>query len=472
MTSSYYFRFLSYAPNRLDENYNSPKYEEIGSMLKKSRFRKIVELGNESSEDKLILRLTSGKTPSGIEYIEDGVPFIGASNVSNYQIDVKSAPKISLEEHNTRLSSSKVRNDDVVISMAGTVGHCALYEEDEECNCNQAIAILEIDPAKILPEYLVYYLNSQIGQLFFGKLQHESDQPNINLDEIKKIDIVLPDKDAQKNLIDKCRPINSKHLQKQKEADTLTKNLDTPFRKVLNSHASSYDQLFKSNYYSLFAKNINPRSDRFDFVGNHPIFDWIRRFRNNSAGTINLGSLIDEDTFGYGISKSALEIGAIGFLNVQHLNLQGSVVFEPKTFVSECSDDKKLKENDILIARTGHTLGKAAFITEDYSDFAFGSFCIRFSIISDDYLPEFIAYFINSIYGQAQIMILKTGSGKNNINKEQIADIRIPKINKTIQIEILKQYKKNLDTLSDLKHEDDDLVKEMNSLFTQTLFEI
>ena len=44
MTSSYYFRFLSYAPNRLDENYNSPKYEEIGSMLKKSRFKKIVEL--------------------------------------------------------------------------------------------------------------------------------------------------------------------------------------------------------------------------------------------------------------------------------------------------------------------------------------------------------------------------------------------------------------------------------------------
>ena len=72
----------------------------------------------------------------------------------------------------------------------------------------------------------------------------------------------------------------------------------------------------------------------------------------------------------------------------------------------------------------------------------FGSFCIRFTLNSEEYLPDFIVQYINSIYGQAQITMLETGSDKKNINQSYIADIRIPKIGIPEQRKILSNYKK------------------------------
>ncbi len=157
-------------------------------------------------------------------------------------------------------------------------------------------------------------------------------------------------------------------------------------------------------------------------------------------------------------------------MNVQHLSFEGRILFDPPTFLSECSDKKKLKENEILIARTGHTLGKAALITKEYDGFAFGSFCIRFALNSDEYFPDFIAQYINSIYGQAQIMMLKAGSGKNNINQDHIADIQIPIIDKNKQEQILENYKNSLKNLSVFEIDEQTLSEQLNEEIAKELF--
>lgn len=470
--STYYYIFLEAiageSNNRLDENYNSPKYKRIQELFTKSKAKTIIPIGN--THDTIILKnITSGKTPPDIKYIEDGVPFIGASNIQFSEIVLDTAPKISMEEHETRLKGSLIKKGNLVLSMAGTVGRCAVYMQEEDCNCNQAVAILDLETKTILPEYLMYYLNSEIGQLLFGKYQHESDQPNINLEEIKRILVIVPEIEAQQKIIEKCRVIHNKIFEVQKQTHQLKKTFDKPIRDAIDKNPMEYENLFKSGFYTILPENLEHNTQRIDFVSNNPMFDWVREFRA-SKNVIPLGSCIDNERFSYGLSESALTIGDVGFLNVQHLSFEGRIVFDPPTFLSECPDKKKLKENEVLIARTGHTLGKAALITKEYDGFTFGSFCIRFGLNSDDYLPDFIAQYINSIYGQAQIMILKAGSGKNNINQDHIADIQIPIIDRNKQEKILDNYKKSLKTLSVFETDEQKLSEQLNEEIAKELF--
>ena len=426
-------------------------------------------MGNEAKESVILKNITSGRTPKGIKYLDEGICFLGASNIRFYDIDYQSVPKISMEYHEKKLKNSQIKNGDLLISMAGTVGRCAVYNKEDECNCNQAVAILELNQNEIIPEYLMYYLNSEIGQLFFHKLQHESDQPNINLDEIKKILVIVPNTDIQKSIIKKCKIPHKKFVDKEIELEGLKNNFDIPMRDLLNKNPKSYDNIFKSNYYYILPSELENVRERIDFVANHPQFDWIRKFRE-SKNNIPLKSIINKQRFSYGLSKSALDSGEIGFLNVQHLSFEGRILFEPKTYLSKCVEKKKLLENDILIARTGHTLGKSALITNEYEGFTFGSFCIRFSLVSNEYLPDFIAQFINSVYGQAQIMILKAGSGKNNINLDHISDIRIPIIDKDVQKYVLKKYSDSLKDLSKLEVEIKNLSEQINKEINSELY--
>lgn len=470
--STYYYLFLDSIPTepnaRLDENYNSPRYKRIQELFTKSKVKTIIPIGN--NQDPIILKnITSGKTPPNIEYIEDGVPFIGASNIQFSEIVLDTAPRISTEEHESRLKGSQIKKGNLVVSMAGTVGRCAVYMQEDDCNCNQAVAILDLETKTILPEYLTYYLNSEIGQLLFGKFQHESDQPNINLEEIKRILVILPEIEEQKRIIKKCRVIHNKIVEVQKQILQLKKTFDKPMREAIGQNPKEYDNLYKSGFYAITPENLESNTQRIDFVSNNPLFDWVREFRT-SKNVIPLGGRIDNERFSYGLSESALTFGDIGFLNVQHLSFEGRIVFDPPTFLNECPDEKKLKENDVLIARTGHTLGKAALITKEYDGFVFGSFCIRFALNSEEYFPDFIAQFINSIYGQAQIMLLKAGAGKNNINQDHIADIQIPRIDKIKQEQILDNYNESLKNLSILEVDERKLSEHLNEEIAKELF--
>jgi len=186
-----YLREFAFLQDRIDENFNNPRFDEINKILDRSDSS--MPLGDSN----IMVSITSGKTPRNMHYIPDGVDggvrFLGATNILAGNINIESAPRISEDFHNGVLKGSKINKGKLLISMAGTIGRCAIYREEEEVNANQAVAIIELNTnSDILSDYLERYLNSRIGQLFFEKLQHISSQPNINLEEIKTIMIIKP----------------------------------------------------------------------------------------------------------------------------------------------------------------------------------------------------------------------------------------------------------------------------------------
>jgi len=155
---------------------------------------------------------------------------------------------------------------------------------------------------------------------------------------------------------------------------------------------------------------------------------------------VTLGSIIR--TPEYGLSQSGQAEGSTGFLNVQHIRTNGRISFDPPVFLRDDPGRRELRTGDILIARTGHTLGKAALIPDEFAGYSWGSFCIRLSLLCDaPFRGGFVARFLNSRLGQLQILMLKTGAGKFNINSEQIMDIRLPELTLGRQDEVLRSVR-------------------------------
>ena len=91
--------------------------------------------------------VTKGTTPTslGFEFTKSGIPFLRIQNISDYSVSLSEVLYIDDETH-LALGRSKILSGDFLITIAGTVGKVAIVPDDiNECNCNQAIAILRFD---------------------------------------------------------------------------------------------------------------------------------------------------------------------------------------------------------------------------------------------------------------------------------------------------------------------------------------
>lgn len=106
--------------------------------------------------------ITKGTTPTsvGLEFAASGVPFLRAQDLVDEMVDPRQVEKfISYDSHRS-LRRSVVRPNDVLLSIAGTLGRSALVPSDApEMNCNQAVALIRCG-AQLRPDYLAAWFKT------------------------------------------------------------------------------------------------------------------------------------------------------------------------------------------------------------------------------------------------------------------------------------------------------------------------
>lgn len=188
-----------------------------------------------------------------------------------------------------------------------------------------------------------------------------------------------------------------------------------------------------TNYY---VRQFGEISDRADFVYYHPSFDVIKVFRDSGL-SFPFEALVKPDGVDYGITESGKDDGIYEFVNTQNLDLNGTINRTNLKYVDKAPPDKLLEVNQILVSRS-RLVGRAAKVTDDFKGATFGSYIIRFQLRDDiDYDIDFLVRFLNCPFGQQQITLLKTGSAGENINSSQLLDIRLPKIKRPQQQQIM-----------------------------------
>lgn len=140
---------------RLDSEYYQPKYDELVTHIKKTKFDK---LGN-------IVNIKKSIEPGSEAYQEEGIPFIRVSNLTKFGItdtEIHLSKNMFSDKDLKKLYPTK---DTILLSKDGTVGIAYKIKNETTIITSGALLHLSIKIDDVLSEYLTLVLNSLIVQL-------------------------------------------------------------------------------------------------------------------------------------------------------------------------------------------------------------------------------------------------------------------------------------------------------------------
>jgi type I restriction enzyme S subunit len=140
-------------------------------------------------------KITKGTTPTTLKrnFTVSGINFVKAEGINNdHSFDISKFTYID-DDTNQLLRRSIIIKDDILFTMAGTIGRFA-YVTDTilPANTNQAVAIIRINPTVINPKIIYsFFVAGWHKQYYFEKIQ-QSVQANLSLENIGNLPILFP----------------------------------------------------------------------------------------------------------------------------------------------------------------------------------------------------------------------------------------------------------------------------------------
>jgi len=117
-------------------------------------------------------------------------------NIGNNQIIERDLVRIS-NELSLKLKRSRLKKNDVVYPVVGTIGNAVVINEDNKYHIQQNIA--RITPkSQVEPVYLAYFLMSDLGYIEVMRFNATSSQPNVLVGSLRQYRIPLPPLPEQK----------------------------------------------------------------------------------------------------------------------------------------------------------------------------------------------------------------------------------------------------------------------------------
>ena len=173
--------------------------------------------------------------------------FIKVENIDSSSGEISSCSRISLEEHEGYLKRSQLKENDILFSIAGTLGRTSVVNKGIlPANTNQALAILRVSEGDI--SYLVTVLRGRAVSDFIKKNPTVGAQPNLSLEQVSDLEIPYPSIEEQQKIGDYFRNLDSLITLHQREPPKEDKkilndiNTDTLFYEYYNQWLVIYKE--------------------------------------------------------------------------------------------------------------------------------------------------------------------------------------------------------------------------------------
>lgn len=157
-------------------------------------------------------RITKGSTPTsyGFIYRQDGVSFIRTEDIESDGF-INGAGKFIDDETNDFLERSKLREHDLLFSIAGTIGRVGIVKADNlPANTNQALAILRLSSTQVYHKFYFHFLKSDYVQKIARDNVVGVGRANLSLTSLGNINILLPPLAEQKRIVAKIEELFSR----------------------------------------------------------------------------------------------------------------------------------------------------------------------------------------------------------------------------------------------------------------------
>ncbi|WP_343330852.1 restriction endonuclease subunit S [Polaribacter staleyi] len=139
--------------------------------------------------------------PSRTAYVDKGIPFFSAGNISDNKINESSLNYISKERFDL-LGSGKVRKGDILFCLRGSLGKFAEIEQDIDGGIASSLVIIR--PCdKVNLGFLKLFLESHFCSEMIKKYDNGTAQPNLSAASLKKFKIPLPPLPEQQRIVAK-----------------------------------------------------------------------------------------------------------------------------------------------------------------------------------------------------------------------------------------------------------------------------
>ena len=188
--------------------------------------------------------ITKGTTPRGgnVAYLDEGIGFLRAENVAGLDVLDKSNLKyIDEETHNGYLKRSIIEANDILITIAGTLGRTGLVrEEDLPLNANQAVSMVRlVDISDIDLKYIIYVLNSPEIQKYLTQQKKTTAIPNLTLEIIENCVCPLPPLEEQHRIVAKIEELLP-HVDRYAEAYEKLEKFNAKFPEDMKKSIRQY----------------------------------------------------------------------------------------------------------------------------------------------------------------------------------------------------------------------------------------
>lgn len=193
----------------------------------------------------LIDEIAMGPFGSNIKvscFVDSGVPVLNGSNLEGFSLSEKTFRYVTREKADS-LNKANAHRGDIVITHRGTLGQIVFIPQDSKYDryvISQSQFRVRCND-KVLPEYLVYYFHTPIGQ---HKLLSNASQVGVPAlarpsSTFQQIEVVLPELSIQKRVVEIISTIQKKIVNNQEQND----NLYAQAKAIFDNHFINIDAI-------------------------------------------------------------------------------------------------------------------------------------------------------------------------------------------------------------------------------------
>ena len=201
-------------------------FPKDGKNVPEIRFKGFTDTWEQRKLNELTNIITKGTTP--LDKVNEGtINFIKIENIDSFSGNINITSKITEEEHNSYLKRSQLKENDLLFSIAGTLGRVTVVKSDVlPANTNQALAIIRLKDGDI--NYIKTYLKGKTISNFIKRNPTIGAQPNLSLEQVGNFDIDMPNKEEQRklgNLFNSIDNLITLHQHKLEKLKNMKKSL-------------------------------------------------------------------------------------------------------------------------------------------------------------------------------------------------------------------------------------------------------
>lgn len=187
--------------------------------------------------------ISKGTTPKGGKsaYVDEGIDFLRVENINDDgTICHDDMMHVTEETHTGFLKRSILEENDILVSIAGTLGKTAIVKNDDlPLNTNQAVAFVRLkDNGEVSREYIRYAIDTPVIQNMLLSKTKVTAIPNLTLEIISECLIPFPPLAEQQRIVEQIESLFSKLDEAKEKAQEVIDGYEAMFDAEFGDKAS------------------------------------------------------------------------------------------------------------------------------------------------------------------------------------------------------------------------------------------